>query len=65
MKLSRSPKHTLAEIVKLLDEEQDRIKQEMANTLIDVRRTCRPEFADRVEKYLLKHDLLPLGRKAN
>jgi hypothetical protein len=52
-------------ILQLLDEEQDQIKRDMARTLIEVRRTCRPEFADRMEKYMLEHDLLPLGRKAN
>ena len=53
------------EILKLLDEEEDRVKRRLANVLLETRRQCRPEFADRMEKYMLEHDLLPLGRKAN
>jgi hypothetical protein len=56
---------TVEELLRFLDEEEDEAKRKMARTLIEVRRSCRPEFADRMEKYMLEHDLLPLGRKAN
>jgi len=63
--LDRISKMTLAEALKFLDDEQDKIKQKMANTLIEIRRNCRSDFADRVEKHMLENDLLPRGPKAN
>ena len=56
---------TANELMQLLDEDEDQLKRRMANILIEARRSCRPEFADRMEKYMLEHDLLPRGRKAN
>ena len=55
----------MTDIFKLLDEEEDRLKRDMAKVLYRARMNCRPEFVDRMEKYMLKHDLLPLGPKAN
>ena len=56
---------TVDEILKLLNEEEDKIKRRMANILLETRRNSSPGFADRMEKYMLEHDLLPRGRKAN
>ena len=55
----------VCEVLELLDEEEDRIKRHMASILIDARMNTRPEFADRLERYMLKHNLLPRGEKSN
>jgi hypothetical protein len=46
---------TLAE----LDREEQRIEAEMLAVLKQIKRDCRPEFAERVETYLREHNLLP------
>jgi hypothetical protein len=51
--------------LQLLDEEEDRLRAKAGATLTEIRRYGSTEFADRVEKYMREHDLLPRPEKQN